>query len=165
MSRSLLALLLLGVVGAAQGCRICDSPYDYCGPVMPCGESCGAGECGGHSHTGYGHGGYVESGYSGGHSGCSTCGNGGSHGMEYANEYEGETVIPGRAMPGNSVPNRTMQGQPTPAPMPAPPMAPQTRGTSPRTLTKATYDAPAPITRSPYPAARAAKKNSGPIFW
>lgn len=150
MSRSLLALMLLGLVGVAQGCRICDSPYDYSGPVMPCGESCGAG-CG---HSGHGHGGYVDSGYSGGHGGCSTCGTGGGHASQYtqeAQEYEGGTVI---------------QGQPTPAPTPAPPMVPpQTRRPSAKPMTKATYDEPAPMTRSPYPAARNAKRSSGPIFW
>jgi len=154
MSRSLLALMLLGVIGAAQGCRICDSPYDYCSPVMPCGDSCGAGGCG-HSH-----GGYIESGYSGGHGGCATCGNGGGY-SGHTHEYEEGTVIQESTMP-----SRSMQGQPTPAPLPAPEMTPpQTRRPSVKTMTKATHEAPAPVARKPNPAARTASKGSGPIFW
>ena len=152
MSRSLLLLLTFALVGAAQGCRICDSPYDYCGPVMPCGESCGCG-AGGCGHSGY-QGGYADAGYSGGNGGCSTCNGGsGGHAVEYSNEYEGRTVI---------------QGQPTPAPMPAPPMNPQQgRRATPKTMTKASYEAPMqsgrsqpakmqarPSKMSPYPAAQ-----------
>ncbi len=118
MSRSLLALMLLGVIGAAQGCRICDSPYDYCSPVMPCGDSCG---CGHHGHHGHSHGGYVDSvdsGYSGGHGGCATCGTGGGY-SGHTHEYEEGTVIQERTMPSGK-----MQGQPTPAPAPAAEMVP-----------------------------------------
>ena len=155
MSRSLLLLLTFALVGAAQGCRICDSPYDYCGPVMPCGEGCGCGPGGcGHSHY---DGGYVDSGYSGGHGsghgGCATCGNGGGHAVEYSNEYEGRTVIQGQPTPA-----------PTPAPMPAPPMN-QGRRASPKPMSKASYEAPMqsgrpqqtkmqakPAKMTPYPA-------------
>lgn len=126
MSRSLLLLLAVALIGTSQGCRICDSPYDYCGPVMPCGESCGCGAGGcGHSHY---DGGYVDGGYDGGHGGCATCGNGGRHAIEHSQEYHGETII---------------QGQPTPAPMPAPPMNPQQgRRAAPKTMSKASYETP-----------------------
>lgn len=144
MSRSLLALLLLGVVGISQGCRICDSPYDYCGPVMPCGEGCGCGPGGcGHGHY---DGGYIDSGYGGGHGGCATCGNGGGgHPVEYANEYEGGSVI---------------QGQP----IPAPEMIQQGRRPSGKTssnsvmkpTTKASYERPAQAVRA-QPATMQAK--------
>jgi hypothetical protein len=163
MLRSLFALLVVAVVGTSQGCRICDSPYDYCGPVMPCGEGCGAGGCG---HSGYDGGGYSG----GGDGGCATCGNGGGHGghaVEHEHEYEGGTVI---------------QGQPTPAPTPAPMTTPQQgRRAAPKTMSKATYEAPLQSVRtqsyaatrpakqgSPYSvnqAPRNASKTSGPIFW
>ena len=36
--RYLLALSIVGVI-AAGGCRMCASPYDYCGPVVECDDS------------------------------------------------------------------------------------------------------------------------------
>ncbi len=162
MLRSLFALLVVAVVGTSQGCRICDSPYDYCGPVMPCGEGCGAGGCG---HSGHGHGGHGHGGYSGGDGGCASCGNSnGGHAVEHSREYERGTVI---------------QGQPTPAPMAIPP---QSHRATPKTMSKATYEeAPLQSVRTQSPAMmkpakmgspsaseygpRTAKKGSGPIFW
>ncbi|MGC4001842.1 MAG: hypothetical protein QM811_01290 [Pirellulales bacterium] len=70
-------LALLGLSCLAVGCRICDSPYDYCGPVQPCGEmGCASGGCGGGSCGG----------------GCSSCGGGGGHSHHAAMPYEGETI-------------------------------------------------------------------------
>jgi hypothetical protein len=118
----------------------------------------------------------VDAGYSGGHGGCATCGNGGGQVIEHAQEYQGETII---------------QGHPTPAPMPIPPMNPQQgRRPAPKTMSKASYEAPVnsarpaatkmqakPSKMSPYPAGqssgnRLASGNSmksdsgrGLIFW
>jgi hypothetical protein len=36
--RAVLALTLVGLI-AAGGCRMCASPYDYCGPVVECDDS------------------------------------------------------------------------------------------------------------------------------
>jgi hypothetical protein len=164
MARKLLLLLAFALVGAAQGCRICDSPYDYCGPVMPCDGGCGAGGCG---HGGY-DGGYADAGYSGGQGGCSTCNGGSGQGVEYSHEH---------ASP-------VMQGQPV--------LAPETmqQGRRPssksvmKPTTKASYERPAqtvrqqpatmqarPAKMSPYPMPgngnRMASGDSGRgvIFW
>jgi hypothetical protein len=36
--RRVLALSIIGLI-AAGGCRMCASPYDYCGPVVECDDS------------------------------------------------------------------------------------------------------------------------------
>ena len=36
--RCVLALSIIGLIAAA-GCRMCASPYDYCGPVVECDDS------------------------------------------------------------------------------------------------------------------------------
>src|SRR5262245_36411918 len=38
LMRFVLALSLVGLI-AAGGCRMCASPYDYCGPVVECDDS------------------------------------------------------------------------------------------------------------------------------
>ena len=43
MSRTTLASITLSLVAMAAGCRMCASPYDYCGPVFTDG---GCGPCG-----------------------------------------------------------------------------------------------------------------------
>jgi hypothetical protein len=144
MLRSFYALLVLAVVGTSQGCRICDSPYDYCGPVMPCGDSCGPGGCG-HSHGGHSHGGYIDSGYSGGQGGCSSCGTGGGHALEYSHESEGGTIIQGQPTPAEAIPYQGSRPTSKSVMKPA---------------TKATYEAPMQTARSPYPV-----NSRGPIFW
>ncbi|OHB83386.1 MAG: hypothetical protein A2V98_12435 [Planctomycetes bacterium RBG_16_64_12] len=42
MSRTTFALIAIALVGMAAGCRMCASPYDYCGPTFTgaCGEEC-----------------------------------------------------------------------------------------------------------------------------
>ncbi len=42
MTRTLLGLLLVGLALTACGCRMCASPYDYCGPMCDgcCGGTC-----------------------------------------------------------------------------------------------------------------------------
>ena len=42
MTRTLLGLLLVGLALTACGCRMCASPYDYCGPLCDgcCGGTC-----------------------------------------------------------------------------------------------------------------------------
>ena len=159
MLRSLFAMLTIALVGISQGCRICDSPYDYCGPVMPCGEGCGAGGCG---HRGY------EGGYAGGDGDCATCGNGGGHAVEYSNEYESAPM---------------MQGQPTLVPdaLPSQTRRPTTKSVI-KPTTKASYEAPLrsvkaqpasqqgkPAKMSPYPTQknpgpRIANSGNGPIY-
>jgi len=51
-------LLLAATLVPFAGCRVCDGPYDYDGPVVPCGESYG----GGCSTCGHGDGEVIYSG-------------------------------------------------------------------------------------------------------
>lgn len=135
MLRSLFSLLVVAVVGTSQGCRICDSPYDYCGPVMPCGESCG-------------HGGYVGGGY--GDGGCATC-NGGGRVIEHSRQYESGTVIQGQPTPAPEPAIMPQQGR-----RPANKTAAKATYEAPLQSVRTPY----PAHQSPRTA-----KSSGPIFW
>jgi len=44
MSRTFCLWITIGLVAAVSGCKICQSPYDYCGPVYDNGR-CGRGAC------------------------------------------------------------------------------------------------------------------------
>ncbi len=47
MVRTIFACCLLVLVASMAGCRMCASPYDYCGPTSmeECGQGCGQGSC------------------------------------------------------------------------------------------------------------------------
>ncbi|MDX1961637.1 MAG: hypothetical protein SFX18_00705 [Pirellulales bacterium] len=133
--------LVLAIILPFAGCRVCDSPYDYTGPVVPCGDACGGchdGNCGG--------------------GGCATCQHGGDYhdgGMHGSNVVEGEiiyeqgTTVPGelREVPQNPQP-LTPPSRPTPAPV-----GPMARRSS---MDTAIYETPAPGMAKSRPTTRPA---------
>lgn len=115
---------LAGLLAMLAGCRMCASPYDYCGPtygVENCDDGCGA--CGVGCSVTDRRGSILSAG------GCSGCGYDGGYGSGYGETWQdgqgmpsqGEVIYEGTQPPAETVPaNPTTDDVPNEAMRPTP---------------------------------------------